>query len=123
MRAMRAVVALLGLAALLAVGCALMFVARMTYGFGIADSQDAALLVGMFLATLYFGFSVATTSPRFPVTALFSAGVVLHLVLMPLSILLVCFALGAKQAFYLAPCVIFALLWFFMARLIVEDLR
>jgi hypothetical protein len=116
----RVVVTLIALAGLAATVWSLIFLGMMAHGFGFGGAGDRALFVGTLLACIYFAGAMLTAMPGFPISALAVTGILLHLVLMPVSVLLICFALGARQAFYLLPGGAFAVIWFFMARSIAE---
>lgn len=114
------VVGLVCIAAIVPIVGGGLFLAAMGRGFGYHGS-DVAHLGGMFLAVVYFAAAFVTCLPQFPVVALQRWGTVLHFVIMPGSVVLICCSLGSSMAVYLVPGAVFAALWFVMARSVVRS--
>ena len=118
---LRILTALVGVAALVPIVGGFLFLVGMARGFG-AHGSDMLLFSGMLLAIGYFLAAIATCAPRFPVSALERFGLFLHLIVMPAAVLLVCGGVGSRAAVYFFPGVLFALLWFAMARSVTRNI-
>jgi hypothetical protein len=112
---LRVFVGLLSAAALVPIVIGFVFLARMAHAFGY-HRTDGPLFAGMLLAIAYFAAALVTCFPQFPASALGRFGAVLHFLIMPGAVALVCIALGVKGALYLLPGAVFAAIWFCMAR-------
>ena len=112
---LRVFVGLFSIAALIAIGGGFVFLVIMARGFG-HHASDVVGAAGMLLAIGYFVAALVTCFPQFPAIALGRLGAVLHFVVMPLAVLLISIPLGSQGAVYLLPGVVFATVWFIMAR-------
>ena len=119
---LRVLIALISVAALIPLIGGMVFLCGMGQAFGPRfNAPDYLVLSGMLLSFFYFLVAFVTCLPRFPFIRLQQFGMLLHFVVMPTSILLVCLGVGSHAAIYLVPGIAFAMLWFVMARTVIHS--